>query len=268
MTSRSQTGTNQQGKHVLLVDDDVMLSDLLKDYLIKEGYRVSVAHNGNGMRRVIDQSPVDIALVDLMLPQEDGLVLAHSLRAESLDIGIIILTGRGDTVERIIGLEMGADDYVVKPVDLRELLARIRAVGRRLRPPSQPADEHSRLRFSGWLLDTLKRELFSPTGEHVQLTAGEFDLLVALVSHPNRLLSRDQLLDTRGRNASPFDRAIDVQIGRLRRKLNENSKEPRLIKTVRGVGYMFTAPVELVTKGADVSPGNSQPRDLRSPDRG
>ena len=219
------------------------------------------------MRRVIEQSPVDIVLLDLTLPQEDGLILGYSLRAKNLDVGIIILTGRSDTAERIIGLEMGADDYVVKLVDMRELLARIKAVGRRLRSPNRPTEEHSRLRFSGWLVDTLKRELFSPTGEHIQLTAGEFDLLVIFISHPNQLLSRDQLLDTRSRHASPFDRAIDVQIGRLRHKLNENPKEPHLIKTVRGVGYMFTAPVEVVTKDTEVSPGNSQLRDLRSLNR-
>jgi two-component system OmpR family response regulator len=204
---------------------------------------------------------VDIALLDLSLPNEDGLVLAHSLRAEDLDIGIIILTGRSDTVDRIIGLEIGADDYVVKPVHLRELHARIKSIMRRSRSPNGPAADRLRFRFSGWLLDTSARELFSPTGEHIQLTAGEFNLLFAFVSHPNQLLSRDQLLDqTRGRNANPFDRTIDVQIARLRRKLNEDPKEPRLIKTVRAVGYMLTVPVEVVTENAEIGLRNSQPR--------
>ena len=261
MASRDQTGTSQQGTHILLVDDDLDLCVVLKEYLTQEGYRVSVAHNVAAAHRVIERSRVDIVLLDLSLPHEDGLVLAYSLRAEDLDIKIIILTGRSDTVDRIIGLEMGADDYVVKPVHLRELLARIKSVMRRSRSPNGPAADRLRLRFSGWLLDTSARELFSPTGEHIQLTAGEFNLLFAFVSHPNQLLSRDQLLDqTRGRNASPFDRTIDVQIARLRRKLNEDPKEPRLIKTVRAVGYMLTVPVEVVTENAEVGLRNSQPR--------
>lgn len=235
--------------HVLIVDDDTEICTTLKEYLYQERYRVSVAHNGSEMRRVIERSPVDIVLLDLMLPQEDGLMLARSLHTENPDIGVIMLTGRGEIVDRIVGLEMGADDYLVKPFHLRELLARIKSVRRRTMPlgTNPPAAKHSRLRFAGWLLDAAARELFAPAGRSVQLTGGEFDLLVAFARHPNQLLSRDQLLDlARQREAGPFDRTIDVQVGRLRRKLNDDPKQPHLIKTLRGAGYMFTASVEAV----------------------
>jgi two-component system OmpR family response regulator len=232
--------------HILVVDDQQEICDVVEEYLTGEGYRVSTAHDGAGMRRALSQSSVDLVILDLMLPGEDGLALARALRSESA-IGIIILTGRGETVDRIIGLEMGADDYLPKPFHLRELLARVKAVLRRahdrIGEPAQPA--RSRMRFSGWSLDLSSRELLSPTGGEVRLTTGEFDLLVAFVNNANQVLSRDRLLDlARNREAGPFDRTIDVQVGRLRRKLEDDPQNPTLIKTVRGSGYIFTPTIE------------------------
>jgi len=182
-----------------------------------------------------------------MLPGEDGLTLARSLRSDSSSIGIIILTGRGETVDRIIGLEMGADDYLPKPFHLRELLARVKSVLRRVQSRSGEASPagRSRVRFAGWNLDLSSRELMSPSGEEVRLTTGEFDLLAAFVNNANQVLTRDRLLDlARNREAGPFDRTIDVQVGRLRRKLEDDPQNPSLIKTVRGSGYIFTPAVE------------------------
>jgi two-component system OmpR family response regulator len=233
--------------HILIVDDQQEICDVVQEYLTGEGYRVSTAHDGAGMRRVLAQSHVDLVILDLMLPGEDGLTLARSLRSES-GIGIIILTGRGETVDRIIGLEMGADDYLPKPFHLRELLARVKAVLRRAhdRTAETPHPGRSRVRFAGWNLDLSSRELLSPSGEEVRLTTGEFDLLSAFVNNANQVLSRDRLLDlARNREAGPFDRTIDVQVGRLRRKLEDDPQNPTLIKTVRGSGYIFTPTVEV-----------------------
>jgi two-component system OmpR family response regulator len=234
--------------HILVVDDQLEVCDFVRDYLTQEGYRVSVAHDGAGMRRVMSQSPVDLVLLDLMLPGEDGLTLARSLREES-NVGIIILTGRGETVDRIIGLEMGADDYLPKPFHLRELLARVKSVLRRVASgtaPTAATAQRARVRFAGWSLDLSSRELLSPGGEEVRLTTGEFDLLAAFVNNPNQVLSRDRLLDlARNREAGPFDRTIDVQVGRLRRKLEDDPQNPSMIKTVRGTGYIFTPTVEV-----------------------
>ena len=232
--------------HILIVDDEREICNVVEEYLTGEGYRVSTAHDGAGMRRVMGQAPVDLVILDLMLPGEDGLTLARSLRSESA-IGIIILTGRGETVDRIIGLEMGADDYLPKPFHLRELLARVKSVLRRVHgqvgDDARPA--RSRLRFAGWNLDLASRELLSPAGLEVRLTTGEFDLLAAFVSNANQVLSRDRLLDlARNREAGPFDRTIDVQVGRLRRKIEDDPQSPTLIKTVRGSGYIFTPAVE------------------------
>src|SRR3982751_6361797 len=234
--------------HILVVDDQQEICDVVQEYLTGEGYRVSVAHDGGGMRRVLGQSTVDLVILDLMLPGEDGLTLARSLRDEQSGIGIIILTGRGETVDRIIGLEMGADDYLPKPFHLRELLARVKAVLRRAqdRTADTPHSPRSRVRFAGWNLDLSSRELLSPSGEEVRLTTGEFDLLSAFVNNANQVLSRDRLLDlARNREAGPFDRTIDVQVGRLRRKLEDDPQNPTLIKTVRGTGYIFTPTVEM-----------------------
>jgi two-component system OmpR family response regulator len=233
--------------HILIVDDQQEICDVVQEYLTGEGYRVSTAHDGSGMRRILAQGPVDLVILDLMLPGEDGLTLARSLRSES-GIGIIILTGRGETVDRIIGLEMGADDYLPKPFHLRELLARVKAVLRRAhdRTAETPHSARSRVRFAGWNLDLSSRELMSPSGEEVRLTTGEFDLLSAFVNNANQVLSRDRLLDlARNREAGPFDRTIDVQVGRLRRKLEDDPQNPTLIKTVRGSGYIFTPSVEM-----------------------
>lgn len=231
--------------HILIVDDHQDICELVEGYLGSEGFKVSIANDGTTMRRVLQQSHVDLVLLDLMLPGEDGLTLARELRAES-NVGIIILTGRGETVDRIIGLEMGADDYLPKPFHLRELLARVKSVLRRasareVRSTERPSVVH----FMGWRLDLGSRELVAPSGEEVRLTTGEFDLLAAFVGNPNQVLSRDRLLDlARNREAGPFDRTIDVQVGRLRRKLEEDPQNPTLIKTVRGTGYIFTAAVE------------------------
>jgi two-component system, OmpR family, response regulator len=232
--------------HILVVDDQQEICDVVEEYLTGEGYRVSTAHDGVGMRRAMSQTAIDLVILDLMLPGEDGLALARSLRSES-GIGIIILTGRGETVDRIIGLEMGADDYLPKPFHLRELLARVKAVLRRAhdRTSDTPQPARSRLRFAGWSLDLSSRELLSPSGEEVRLTTGEFDLLAAFVNNANQVLSRDRLLDlARNREAGPFDRTIDVQVGRLRRKLEDDPQNPTLIKTVRGSGYIFTPAIE------------------------
>jgi two-component system OmpR family response regulator len=234
--------------HILVVDDQQEICDLVQEYLTGEGYRVSTAHEGTGMRRVLSQAQVDLVILDLMLPGEDGLTLARGLRSES-GIGIIILTGRGETVDRIIGLEMGADDYLPKPFHLRELLARVKSVLRRVQSrtgEANPQTARSRARFAGWNLDLSSRELLSPSGEEVRLTTGEFDLLTAFVINANQVLSRDRLLDlARNREAGPFDRTIDVQVGRLRRKLEDDPQNPSLIKTVRGSGYIFTPNVDL-----------------------
>jgi two-component system OmpR family response regulator len=232
--------------HILVVDDQREICDVVRDYLSGEGYRVSTAHDGAGMRRAMAQSPVDLVILDLMLPGEDGLTLARSLREES-GIGIIILTGRGETVDRIIGLEMGADDYLPKPFHLRELLARVKSVLRRVssRAAERTTPPRVRARFAGWNLDLSSRELLSPLGREVRLTTGEFDLLAAFVNNANQVLTRDRLLDlARNRESGPFDRTIDVQVGRLRRKLEDDPQRPTMIKTVRGSGYIFTPPVE------------------------
>jgi two-component system OmpR family response regulator len=234
--------------HILIVDDQREICDLVQEYLSGEGYRVSIAQDGAEMRKAMTQSSVDLVILDLMLPGEDGLTLARALRQELPNVGIIILTGRGEIVDRIIGLEMGADDYLPKPFHLRELLARVKSVLRRA--PSRIADAQtaarSKARFAGWNLDLSSRELFSPSGKEVRLTTGEFDLLAAFVNNANQVLTRDRLLDlARNREAGPFDRTIDVQVGRLRRKLEDDPQRPTMIKTVRGTGYIFTPPVEV-----------------------
>src|SRR5213078_1295079 len=232
--------------HILVVDDQKEICDVVQEYLTGEGYRVSTANDGTGMRRVLSQSHVDLVILDLMLPGEDGLTLARGLRDES-GIGIIILPGRGETVDRIIGLEMGADDYLPKPFHLRELLARVKSVLRRVQSRTGEGPllaNRSQAKFAGWSLDLSSRELTSPSGAEVRLTTGEFDLLSAFVNNANQVLSRDRLLDlARNREAGPFDRTIDVQVGRLRRKLEDDPQNPSLIKTVRGSGYIFTPTV-------------------------
>jgi two-component system, OmpR family, response regulator len=234
--------------HILVVDDQKEICEVVQQYLSSEGYRVSVANDGGGMRRIMAQTSVDLVILDLMLPGEDGLTIARELREES-PVGIIILTGRGETVDRIIGLEMGADDYLPKPFHLRELLARVKSVLRRVSTrveQEKPDSSRSKAQFAGWRLDLSTRELVSPNGGEVRLTTGEFDLLAAFINNANQVLSRDRLLDlARNREPGPFDRTIDVQVGRLRRKLEPDPQRPTIIKTVRGTGYIFTPTVEV-----------------------
>jgi two-component system OmpR family response regulator len=243
--------------HILIVDDEREICEVVREYLTTERYRVSMAYDGSGMRRVVEESGVDIVLLDVVLPGEDGLTLARWLRAKDANIGIIMLTGRGDTLDRIIGLELGADDYLAKPFHLRELLARVKSVSRRIAQAAAaelPSMGRLQARFAGWRLDRASRELMSPVGESVRLTGGEFDLLATFISHANQVLSRDRLLDlVRGREAGPFDRTIDVQVGRLRRKLKDDPQQPQLIKTVRGGGYLFATPIEWVEPTYGVS---------------
>ena len=231
--------------HILVVDDDREIRSLVAQLLRKHGFRVTDAADGREMMQVLENGRFDLAVLDLMLPGEDGLSLCRRVRATS-SLPIIMLTAMGEETDRIVGLEMGADDYLPKPFNPRELLARIRAVLRRAGGElPEPAEDGGGLRvFEGWSLDTAKRELRTPDGTLVPLTAGEYDLLAAIVERPGRVLSRDQLLDlTRGRDAVPFDRSVDVQISRLRRKLEVDPKEPQIIKTVRGGGYVFACEV-------------------------
>ncbi|WP_448203565.1 response regulator [Azospirillum sp. sgz302134] len=233
--------------HLLVVDDDREIRSLLAQFLTRHGFRVTAAKDGAEMLRTLETARVDLIVLDLMMPGEDGLSLCRRLRASSdtAQTPVIMLTAMGDETDRIVGLEMGADDYLAKPFSPRELLARIKAVLRRASTaPAPGGGEGKLLRFEGWTLDLAKRELRSPDGVLVQLSAGEYDLLVAFVEHPQRVLTRDQLLDlARGRSAVPFDRSIDVQVSRLRRKIEPDPAEPTLIKTVRGGGYLFTPPV-------------------------
>ncbi|NQU61410.1 MAG: response regulator [Rhodospirillales bacterium] len=232
--------------HILVVDDDREIRDLLGKFLVQHGFRVNTAGDGAEMRKALGDWKIDLIVLDLMLPGEDGLTLCRKLRAES-SIPVIMLTAMGEEIDRIVGLEMGADDYISKPFNPRELLARIKSVLRRVQamPDLQGAGDNSILRFAGWCLDMDKRQLQSSDGVMVPLSGGEFDLLAAFVTHPGRVLSREQLLDlARGREAQPFDRSIDVQVSRLRRKIEDNPQDPVLIKTVRSGGYMFTSGVE------------------------
>ncbi|MBC7905876.1 MAG: response regulator [Rhodospirillaceae bacterium] len=234
--------------HILVVDDDREIRDLLARFLAKHGLRVTTAKDGGEMERALSDWAIDLVVLDLMMPGEDGLSLTRRLRGQGVAVPIVMLTAMGEDTDRIVGLEMGADDYVAKPFNPRELLARIKAVLRRAQGPvPRPAQTGSgnRYSFHNWVLDVTTRDLTSPDGVVLTLSAGEFDLLQAFVEHPRRVLSRDQLLDfARGRQAIPFDRSIDIQVSRLRRKLNDDAKDPQMIKTVRGGGYLFTPAVE------------------------
>ncbi|MCW9035866.1 MAG: response regulator [Rhodospirillales bacterium] len=232
--------------HILVVDDDREIRDLVGGFLTKHGYRASLARDGQEMKKVLLDHSIDLVVLDLMMPGEDGLSLCRNLRAKS-NIPVIMLTAMGEETDRIIGLEMGADDYLPKPFNPRELLARIKAVLRRAGEGGQTAGDRNVLKFEGWKLKVNERELLSAEDMVVPLSGGEYELLLAFLERPQRVLSRDQLLDfARGRDAQPFDRAIDVQVSRLRKKLEPDPKEPVLIKTVRGGGYIFAAKVEKV----------------------
>jgi two-component system OmpR family response regulator len=231
--------------HILIVDDDAEIRGLIREYLQKHGYRVATAANGRELRAAVQTTLPDLVVLDLMLPGEDGLELCRELRTDS-NVPIVMLTARGDETDRIVGLEMGADDYLPKPFSPRELLARIKSVLRRARalPENLKQEEVSSFRFAGWTLDVVTRNLTSPQGVVVPLGGTEFRLLRIFLDHPNRVLTRDQLIDLMlSRDASPFDRAIDVQVSRLRHRLGEDAKEPAIIKTVRGQGYVFAAEV-------------------------
>jgi two-component system, OmpR family, response regulator len=236
----------QSAPHILVVDDHREIRDLVSRALVKEGFRVSTAADGRAMRKVLGDSRIDLILLDLMLPGEDGLSLCRGLRAES-NIPIIMLTAKGDEIDRVVGLEMGADDYLAKPFGSRELIARIKAVLRRTRESAAAArsgERPKRYRFEDWVLDTGQHELVRKDGVTVPLSTGEYDLLIVLVERPQRVLSRDQLLDlARGRTASALDRSIDTQVSRLRKKLERDPANPKMIKTVWGGGYMFTPTV-------------------------
>ncbi len=237
----------QGAPHILIVDDHREIRDLVSRALAKEGFRVSAAADGRAMQKVLADARIDLILLDLMLPGEDGLSLCRGLRAQS-NIPIIMLTAKGDEVDRVIGLEMGADDYLPKPFSSRELIARIRAVLRRgrLAPDAQASARPRRYRFDRWTLDVGARELLREDGVTVPLSSGEYDLLITLIEHPHRVLSREQLLDlARGRSASAFDRSIDTQVSRLRKKIEIDPGDPKIVKTVWGGGYSFTPAVRI-----------------------
>jgi len=234
-----------QPAHILVVDDDHEIRTLLAEYLEKNGLRVSVARDGKEMHRVLERVRVDLVVLDILLPGDDGLTLCRALRANS-QLPIIMLTARGDDVDRILGLELGADDYVPKPFKPRELLARITAVLRRtthvLREPL-PADVRC-YRFAGWRLDTTARALTDEGGNTVALSGAEFRLLAVLLAHAGQVLSRLQLMELlRGRDLDPFDRSIDQRVSRLRQILRDDARSPLIIKTVYGEGYVIGVPV-------------------------
>ena len=230
--------------HILVVEDDAFVQKALRLYLEKEGYRVSTVDNGEEMHEIMAQDPADLTIMDLKLPNDDGFDLTRQLR-EKYPVGIIILTSKDDSIDRVVGLEIGADDYVIKPWDERELLARIRSVMRRVKERGADVVDVSEQRsvsFSGWSLNLDSRELRAPDGNKVELTSGEFSLLNEFVEKAGRVLSRDHLLSAiYNRDWEPFDRSIDVLVTRLRRKIEADSKHPEIIKTVRGAGYMFAA---------------------------
>jgi two-component system OmpR family response regulator len=232
--------------HILVVDDDREIRDLLARFLRGHGFRVSTARDGREMKRDFDEARYALIVLDLMLPGEDGLSLLRWARSQGRT-PVVMLTAMGEETDRIVGLELGADDYLPKPFNPRELLARIRAVLRRAEVSGDVAAPAAGFRFGGWLLETARRRLLDPKGVEVALTGNEYELLVALLERPSRILTREILLDlVHGRSTGPFDRAVDVAVSRLRRKLDDDGKSPEIIKTVRGGGYVFAVPVERV----------------------
>jgi len=240
------------GHHILIVEDDPFVQKTLKAYLVSEGFRVTTVSDGRGMRTSFDKDPADLVIMDLRLPGEDGFHLTRELRDRS-SVGIIILTAKQEVVDRVVGLEIGADDYVTKPWDERELLARIRSVLRRVeenRSVRAIADSagQTQIVFDGWTLDLDLRKLTDGDETEIALTTSEYALLVTFVEHATRPLSRDFLLDAvYKRPWEPFDRSIDVLVTRLRRKIESDPKNPERIKTVRGTGYVFSVPVKAAT---------------------
>lgn len=230
---------------ILVVDDDAVICNILDRYLSAAGYRVKTAGNGEEMYQRIKLHSPDLIILDLKMPGKHGLELARELRNKS-DVGIIILTGSEESVDKIVGLELGADDYIPKPFDERELLARVRSVLRRVMQTDtpDPADK-SVARFSGWTLDLAAHELHSPSGKEIRLTSYEFQILDTLVRNASRVLSREQIMENlTGRDWIPSDRSVDVLMGKLRKKIEQDPHKPDLIKTIRGTGYKFTARVE------------------------
>jgi len=237
--------------HILIVDDDREIRELVGNYLKKNGLRTTVVADGRQMRSFLESTPVDLIVLDIMMPGDDGLVLCRELRTgKHKSTPVLMLTARSDETDRIIGLEMGADDYLVKPFVARELLARINAVLRRTRmlPPNLIVSESGRLlAFGKWKLDTTARHLLDAEGTVVTLSGAEYRLLRTFLDHPQRVLSRDQLLNlTQGRDADLFDRSIDLLVSRLRQRLQDDARDPAYIKTVRSEGYVFTYAVELL----------------------
>jgi two-component system OmpR family response regulator len=233
---------------LLVVDDDREIRDLLSSLLSRRGYKVRAARDEHEMLHILSSSRIDLLILDLMLPGKDGLTICRELRATT-KIPIVMLTARGEPTDRIVGLEIGADDYLPKPFDVRELEARIKAVLRRsaaeTKNPGEGTETTEHFTFEGWTLNPRQRQLLSPDGAIVDLTSGEFDVLLVFVERPQRILTRDQLLDlARGRNATPFDRSIDVVVSRLRRKIELDATTPTVIKTVWGSGYIFTPTVQ------------------------
>lgn len=235
--------------HILIVDDDPQICELVQSYLSKHGFKVTTAENGHRMQKCLQQSVFDLLILDVMLPGEDGLALCKKLR-ESSSVSIIFLSALGEEADRIVGLEVGADDYLIKPFSSRELLARVKALLRRTHGElgEQRAKEKLThlpdLRFDDWRLDQKRRCLISPETVTIPLSTGEYNLLLAFVEHANRTLSRDQLLDlTSERESGPYDRSVDVQVGRLRKKIEQDPKDPKIILTMRGNGYQFAAKI-------------------------
>jgi two-component system OmpR family response regulator len=237
---------------VLLVDDEASLRQPLADYLARQGFAVRQAEDAARARAALAEETPDLVLLDIMMPGEDGLSLCRHLR-EAKDLPVILLTARGEATDRIVGLEIGADDYVVKPFEPRELVARIRSVLRRASKSGTPADEEdAQFEFDGWQLDPLKRRLTDPQGAVVPISSAEFRLLLAFVTHPRQVLDRDRLLDmVQGREAHLFDRAVDNQVSRLRRKMEVDSRDPKLIQTVWGGGYRLAADVRRTSVARD-----------------
>lgn len=234
---------------ILLVDDDPRICQLLSHYLSGEGYRIRIANSADALFKEMAEQPADLIILDIMLPDQDGFLVTRQLRAQS-EVPILMLTGRADVVDKVVGLELGADDYLTKPFDRRELLARVRGLLRRAQQKEAPAPnaESSLAYFAGWCLDLVGHTLISPSGNPVELTRHEFSLLTAFVKRSQRILTRDDILNIiAGRDWSPYDRSVDVLIGRLRAKLEEDAKNPTLILTVRGVGYKFGAAVRFAT---------------------
>jgi two-component system, OmpR family, response regulator len=231
--------------HILIVDDDHEIRELLAKFLGQYGYRVSVAENGQAMREVMAQSDkIDLLILDIMMPGDDGITLCKELRLKS-NVPVIMLSAMAEESDRIVGLEIGADDYISKPFNPRELVARVKAVLRRFSDHQKSISSHNALRFDGWVLKLHTRSLVSPDRVESALSAGEFDMLLAFLENAQKILSRDQLLDfTKNRAAGPFDRSIDMQVSRLRQKIEKDPKSPIYIKTIRGGGYLFSVEVK------------------------